>query len=266
MEHHSYKDLTKDQRWKIAEKLAEDRLEAINDRLEEVIIPRTFYARCGKRLLDIIVGFIACVICLPINIMIGVITLLDVGRPIFFTQKRTGKDGQNFTILKFRNMKIAYDERGEMLPADQRVTKWGKFVRKTSLDELLNFWSVLKGDMSIIGPRPLPPEYLVRYNKRHRTRLAVRPGLECPPWKPTDHAWTWQEHLDNDVWYVEHLSLKTDIFMCFKLVQYAFDKKSTLARSQATTGTFEGYSEDGVAITVEEIPQDYIDWVFDRTK
>lgn len=262
MECHTHKDLTRDMRWKIAKKLAADRLDGINVKLKDVKVKDTFYTRHGKRLLDFVLSLIAFIITLPINLGIGIITLITLGMPLFFVQERTGKDGKPFKIVKFRNMKIAYDKNGDLLPSSQRLTKWGKFVRKTSLDELLNFWSILKGDMSIIGPRPLPPEYAIRYHKRHRARLAVRPGLECPPWQVIDHARTWQEQLDNDVWYVEHISFKTDIMMCIRLVQYAFSRKNSTARSEAGHKTFEGYTVDGKVLTVEEIPQEYIDWVF----
>ena len=156
-------------------------------------------------------------------------------------------------------MRNTVDERGELLPAAQRVTRFGKFVRKTSLDELLNFLSIFKGDMSIIGPRPLVPEYSHRYNKRHAARLAVRPGLECPPRELNENVWTWQEQLDNDVWYVENLSLKVDCIMAINLVKFAFDRKSATARATAQRGTFMGYSEDGVAINMAGVPQEYID-------
>ena len=251
--------LTKDMRWHIAEQLANDRLEEINANLKEVLFKETLYTKYGKRLLDLVLASVAFVITLPINTIIGVITLFDVGYPLLFKQIRSGKNGKPFTIIKFRNMRNTYDERGELLPADQRVTKWGKLVRKTSLDELLNFISIIKGDMSIIGPRPLPPEYLIRYNKRHKARLKVKPGLECPPHEVLDHAWSWQEHLDNDIWYVEHISIKTDILMCIRLVQYVFNKKSSEVRSKAGSGTFMGYDLSGKAIRLEQVPQEYIE-------
>lgn len=266
MEQFTYKDLTREMRWEIAEKLANDRLSIVNSQLEDVVVPNTIYTRYVKRFLDFSIALVAFSVSLPINMVIGGITFFDVGMPLFFMQQRTGKDGKLFKIVKFRNMRIAYDDRGEMLPPEQRVTKWGRFVRKTSLDELLNFWSVLKGDMSIIGPRPLPPEYTIRYHKRHKARLAVRPGLECPPWKPIDHARTWQEHLDNDVWYVEHISFKTDVIMCLRLVQYAFNRKNTAVRSEAGGKIFEGYTLDGQVLTVDQVPQEYIDWVFEKNR
>ena len=162
-------------------------------------------------------------------------------------------------LIKFRNMRNTTDEKGELLPPAQRVTKFGKFVRKTSLDELLNFWSILKGDMSLIGPRPLVPEYTHRYNKRHKQRLAVRPGLECPPRELNNRVWTWQEQFENDVWYVENVSFLTDCKMIVNLIRFALDRKSANARAMAERGTFMGYDLDGIAINLDGVPQEYID-------
>lgn len=253
-------DLTKAQRWFIANELARDRLPAIDEKQQQVEAKKTFYARFGKRALDIVISGCALVITLPINLIIGCITFFDVGRPLFFTQKRTGRDGRPFVIVKFRNMKNTVDERGELLPASQRVTRFGKFVRGTSLDELLNFWSIFKGDMSIIGPRPLPPEYASRYSKRHRGRLSVRPGLECPP-RFFNRPWTWQEQFENDVWYVENVSFRVDCMMIGNLMKYALSPKSAAQRSTAQRGIFMGYDLNGCAITLEQVPQDYIDRV-----
>ena len=191
--------LTKKMRWYVADRLAEDRLSEINSHLEDVHPRKTFYTEHGKRIIDIIVSLVALIVTAPINVFIAIGTLIDVGRPLLFHQERLGKDGRIFHISKFRNMKNIRDARGELLPASQRVTKFGKMMRKTSLDELLNFWSILKGDMSVIGPRPLVPEYYGRYNKRHKMRMAVRPGLECPPRENFGHVWTWQEQFDNDI-------------------------------------------------------------------
>lgn len=254
-------ELTKKQRWEVADLLASERLPHLNKSLEDVNPSRTLYARFGKRLFDIVLSAFALVVTLPINLVIGVATYLDLGRPLFFKQERVGRDGATFTIVKFRNMRETRDERGELLPPSERVTKLGVFLRKTSLDELLNFWSVLKGDMSIIGPRPLVPEYTHRYNKRHRMRLAVRPGLECPPRHLGGHVWTWQEQFDNDVWYVEHLSFRTDCLMVINLVRFALDKRSAQARATAKRGTFMGYDEAGHAINLDGVPQEYIDYV-----
>lgn len=251
-------ELTKEMRWYIADRLAEDRLPIVNTKCQTVIPRDTFYTRHGKRMIDIAVSALALIVTLPVNTILGICTLLDVGRPIFFRQERLGKDGKLFTIVKFRNMRDTKDERGELLPPDQRVTKFGKFMRKTSLDELLNFWSILKGDMSLIGPRPLVPEYKHRFNKRHIMRLAVRPGLECPPRMSTHQIWTWQEQFENDIWYVENVSFRTDCYMIWRLFIFTFDKRSAEARAIASRGIFMGYDLNGCAITLDEVPESYI--------
>ncbi len=252
--------LTRGQRWKIAGLLAQDRLPVINAKLDDVVPSKTLYSRFGKRAIDIVISGAAIVVTLPINVMLGIGAFIDVGRPVLFRQVRSGRGGRPFTIIKFRSMNNATDARGELLPASQRLTKFGTFIRKTSLDELLNFVSIFKGDMSLIGPRPLPPEYDGRYTKRHRARLAVRPGLECPP-RFFDRLWTWQEQFENDVWYVENVSFRTDCLMVANLVRYALSPKSSAARASVSRGVFMGYDLNGVAITLEEVPQEYIDVV-----
>lgn len=252
-------EIPKEIRLKIAEDLAEDRLELINSRLEDVIPKRTFYTRFVKRLFDIVASFVFLLLTLPFNLVFAVITYFDVGCPILFRQERVGKDGKSFEIIKFRNMREDIGKNGELLPPDQRVTKFGSFMRKTSCDELLNFWSILKGDMSLIGPRPLLPEYTYRYNKRHIMRLAAKPGLECPSWKRLDHVWTWQEQLDNDVWYVENVSFWVDCKMIVKLALFALDQKNASARVNAKRGIFMGYSENGTAVSMDQVDDAYLE-------
>lgn len=245
----------------IGRKLAADRRMTV-DFIQDDVRPATgLYARYGKRCLDIALSAIALVVTLPINLVIAIVTLADLGRPLFFRQVRVGKDAERFTIVKFRNMTEERNKKGDLLPPEQRVTKWGKFVRKTSLDELLNFWSIFKGDMSIIGPRPLPEVYLQRFSKRHMHRLNVRPGLECPPRHLGSSVWTWDDQLENDIWYVEHLSFKTDLIMVVNLVRFAFDRNSAVARAVAKRGSFMGYDLDGRAINDADIPAEYIEWV-----
>lgn len=246
-------------RWKIAEWLAEDRLPAVNKKQKPVVFHETFYTKYGKRFLDIVFSSIALILTIPVNLLIGIITFFDVGSPILFFQTRIGKNKKEFKIVKFRNMRNTLDERGELLPAVQRVTKFGKFVRKTSLDELLNFWSIFKGDMSFIGPRPLVPQYLIRYSDRHLARFCVKPGLECPPRNFRNPLRTWTDQFENDIWYVEHVSLKTDILQLVNLVRYTFDRKSTAVRSSASRGDFMGYDLDGVAINLQQVPEEYIE-------
>ena len=252
-------ELTKDERWYIADRLAAERLPEVNATCTPVHPSTTLYARYSKRVIDILISVICLIITLPINLIIFIITFFDVGRPIFFEQTRTGRNGKPFTIIKFRNMRNTRDEHGDLLPPAQRVTKFGKFVRKTSLDELLNFWSILKGDMSIIGPRPLLPEYEPRYSERHRGRLCVRPGLECPPRHRSDHMWTWNEQFENDIWYVENLSFRTDLLMAKNLVVFALDGKSAGARATGQRGAFTGYDAFGKAIAITDISEQELD-------
>lgn len=252
-------ELTKEMRWYIADRMAEERLKTVNANNKIVIPKKSFYVKYGKRVLDICLSGIILIITLPINIIIGIITYFDVGSPIFFNQKRLGQNGKEFYIVKFRNMKNIFDDRGELLPASQRITKFGNFMRKTSLDELLNFWSILKGDMSIIGPRPLVPEYETRYSVRHKMRMAVKPGLECPPYKDLEHIWSWEEQFENDIWYVENISFFTDCYLIWRLIKFTFNKENSNARSKALRGPFTGYSDDGKALSLDEVPQYLID-------
>lgn len=254
----AYPTPTEAERCRVAALMAEERLGAINAKLAPVIPKTGFYTRYGKRALDIVFALTALLVTLPLNLLIGVVTYFDVGRPILFRQRRAGLDGRLFTVVKFRNMQEIRNEAGELLPPAERLTRWGRFVRKTSMDELLNFISVLKGDMSVIGPRPLLPEYLPRYHRRHRMRHSVRPGLECPPREQGCHVWTWQQQLDNDIWYVENVSFWVDCKMMWYLMRFMLHGSNAQARAEAARGFFMGYSETGIAMEWGDVPQQYI--------
>ena len=163
--------------------------------------------------------------------------------------------GKHFTIVKFRNMNNKTDADGKPLPPSQRVTKFGKIMRKFSLDELLNFWSVLKGDMSIIGPRPLPVFIYERMSDRHQMRSAVRPGLECPRVIELDYEDTckYQRSYENDIWYVEHVSFIQDVKMIFLLIKMVFNfkKRGNQAKGEGVS-YFVGYDEDGHALSMNK--------------
>lgn len=249
----------------LAEYLRDERLDKVNKVFVSDDFKETIYTKYVKRILDIVIIIPAIIITLPINVILGLLTLVVLGRPLFFFQDRVGKNGKLFKLVKFRNMTNERDENGELLPAQQRLTRFGKIVRRTSLDELLNFYSILKGDMSIIGPRALPPVYCERYSARHASRLKVRPGLECPPRKLIDHERSWDEQFDNDCWYVRNISFKTDLIMLFRLVEFTFNRKNAKMRARCEKGSFIGYSLDGKAIsnydlddeTVEKILKNY---------
>lgn len=204
----------------------------------ELKIVETFYVKYVKRGLDIIISLIAVILTLPINLIIGIFTILDVGFPVFFIHERPGLGEKPFKMIKFRNMTNERDSEGNLLPANERVTKFGKFVRTTSLDELLQFWLILQGKMSIIGPRPLLMSYLPRYNIRQHMRHAVKPGLECPLENYSSEGTTWEERLENDVWYVENISFKTDFIMIVRLIKLVFNSKRSKIRGEKIDSEF----------------------------
>lgn len=256
--------LTREMRLEVADCIKRDNLKSTN-RLHAPVNPRkTFYSRFVKRGVDIVISGLALIITSPINLALCIGTALDVGRPIIFKQERTGKDGKPFYIIKFRNMTNATDSNGDLLPARDRITKFGAFVRKTSLDELLNFWSIFKGDMSLVGPRPLKAETADRFSNRHASRMAVRPGLECPILHDFGHAPGWDERLENDVWYVEHVSFATDVRMLLGVIRMTFDAKARRYRANANGGGFMGYDCEGHAIDQASIPEKYLDEVLLR--
>jgi lipopolysaccharide/colanic/teichoic acid biosynthesis glycosyltransferase len=193
-----------------------------------------FYVRRIKRLFDFIISLICCIITIPTNLLIAVITFFDVGRPLFFKQKRVGKDLRLITIYKFRNMRNTCDENGVLLPPEKRVTKIGKVIRAASLDELLQFWNILFGQMSIIGPRPLPANYLERYTDEQILRHRVNPGLECPYMAVRGQHENWNNRFDNDIRYVNNISLRTDTLQVIRLVRLLFDRQNNSIRKNGS--------------------------------
>ena len=233
------------------------------NRNSKLITPKnTLYTRVIKRALDIMVSLPVVLVLTPLNLVFAVCTYLDVGSPILYKQTRTGKDGKPFILYKFRNMNENKDENGKLLPAVQRVTKFGKFMRKFSLDELLGFWSVLKGDMSIIGPRPLPVFFDDRMTERHKMRNTVRPGLECPRVIKLDgeDIGPYHRQFENDVWYAENVSFWLDMKMIFLLVKMVFSLK-TRGIHAGGGSYFVGYDENGIAYGMRRAKIKYPDFV-----
>lgn len=261
MAKYDYDKLSEEIHIELARRIAEDNLLNSNQFYREPVIKNTFYTMFGKRIIDVGVSTVALIVSLPINVVIGVITFFDVGSPLFFKQKRMGKDGKLFTMIKFRNMTNEIDENGVLLRSDLRVTKWGKFVRSSSLDELLNFINVFKGDMSIIGPRPLPESYRGRFNNYHEARHKVKPGLDCPLRDPSK-LMTWENRLENDIWYAENISFSTDLKLIWLLVRETLFGKDKAIRAEGfNEGTFMGYFEDGRVMDSNQIPEKYYDEV-----
>ncbi len=241
----------------IAQMVAVDNLDAVNAGSTEVCPKDTLYTRHVKRALDVLLAAPCVVMTFPVNMVLGILTYLDVGDPVLFRQSRLGKDNRPFDLVKFRNMTNETDENGNLLPASERTTKLGAFVRSKSLDELLNFWFILRGDMSFIGPRPLPVEFLDRYSDRHRQRTAVKPGLECPTLESDGHVRLYQEQFENDIWYVENVSFKVDCKMVLALFKMVFNRKERSDHAVVGGGYFVGYDSEGNAFSMRRIPEEY---------
>ncbi len=164
-----------------------------------------------KRIFDFIISLILLILLSPFLLVIALLVRIFLGAPVLFKQKRPGLKGKPFVLYKFRTMTNAKDEQGHLLPDEQRLTKFGQFLRSTSLDELPELFNVLKGDMSLVGPRPLLMEYLPLYSKEQMRRHDVRPGITGWAQVNGRNAITWQEKFKMDVWYVDHLSLVLDL-------------------------------------------------------
>ena len=170
-----------------------------------------FYEKYVKRLADIVCSLVVLVLFWWLYIILAVLVRFKLGSPILFKQQRPGKNEKIFNMYKFRTMTDARDDNGELLPDEVRLTRFGKALRATSLDELPEIFNILKGDMSLIGPRPLLVQYLPRYNEEQHHRHDVRPGLTGYAQAHGRNAVSWEEKFDMDVWYVNHVSMKTDI-------------------------------------------------------
>lgn len=193
-----------------------------------------------KRLFDIFVSLISLVIFFPLLVLISVLIFFKLGSPIFFCQKRPGLHGHSFKMLKFRTMLDAFDNNGEPLPDKMRLTKFGNFLRSTSLDELPGLWNVLKGDMSLVGPRPLLEEYLELYTPEQARRHEVRPGITGWAQINGRNAISWEDKFKLDVWYVENQSLKLDFKILFLTVKKVFIRDGISASDHVTMEKFKG--------------------------
>lgn len=185
------------------------------------------YARFFKRFIDIAVSLIALILLSPILLILIIVGMIAMGGNPFFTQQRPGKISKKtgkekvFKLVKFRTMSNQKDKDGNLLPDAVRLNKYGRILRSTSLDEIPEFWNILKGDMSLIGPRPLLTSYLEHYNEREHRRHLVRPGLTGLAQVSGRNALTWKDRFEKDIYYVEHISFRMDmkiVFMTFKKV------------------------------------------------
>ena len=194
----------------------------------------------AKRVVDVgLAGFVLAVTA-PIWLVLGCAVLLTMGRPVLFRQQRAGRDARPIRVVKYRTMSAEVDATGALLPDGDRLTRVGRWLRRTSLDELPQFLSVLSGDMSLVGPRPLPMAYVDRYSPRQRRRLEVDPGLTGWAQVNGRNSVSWPERLELDVWYVEHRSLWLDLCIMVRTVGVVVSGSGVSADGEATMAEFTG--------------------------
>lgn len=212
--------------------------------------PYGVYERFIKRPLDCLLSALALIVLSPLLLVVSILIRIDMGSPVIFRQHRIGKNEKEFSMYKFRSMVDARDENGVFLPDDKRITKLGTLIRKTSVDELLSLINILKGDMAIIGPRPLPTRYLERYNEEQRRRHEVRPGLSNPSTANGRNSQTWEKQFEGDIWYVDHISFLTDVRSLIDTVKVVFNHNGATADDGGARGEFIGIAN------VEELKTD----------
>lgn len=197
-----------------------------------------------KRLFDLVIAGILLILLAPLLAAIALASLLTLGRPVFFRHLRPGKDAKLFTVLKFRTMRQATDETGRILPDEKRMTRYGSFLRRTSLDELPELVNVLRGDMSLVGPRPLLPEYLPLYSPAQARRHLVRPGITGWAQVNGRNAVSWEEKFKYDVWYVDHRTFWLDLQILGLTIHRVLAGAGISEPGQATMRAFAGKPED----------------------
>jgi len=195
--------------------------------------------RCRvKRMLDLLIALVALIVLAPVIGIVMVVIRLVMGSPVIFRQRRAGMFGRPFDMLKFRTMSDARDDQGQLLPDEQRLTRLGAFLRRTSLDELPQLWSVLKGDMSLIGPRPLPVEYLPLYTPDQYRRHTVPAGIVGWASVCGRNLNTWEKKYELDLWYVDNWSLLLDLRIMLKAIPTAISGSGVSAEGLATCSKF----------------------------
>ena len=197
-----------------------------------------------KRLLDIIIASIALILLSPLYLYVAYKVKKNLGSPVLFRQVRPGLHGKPFEMIKFRTMRDAVDAQGNSLPDSKRLTPFGKMLRSSSLDEMPELWNVIKGDMSIVGPRPLLTEYLLLYNDQQAKRHNVRPGMTGHAQVNGRNAIGWEEKFKLDTWYVENQSTLLDFKIMFKTVHKVLAKDNISAEGEATMTKFVGSKTD----------------------
>lgn len=202
-----------------------------------------FYERVTKRILDFTLSLLALIVLSPVFLVVAILVHIKLGSPVLFRQDRPGKDEKIFSLYKFRTMTDARDESGVLLPDEVRLTHFGRILRSTSLDELPELVNILKGDMSIVGPRPLLVKYLPLYNEEQKHRHDVRPGLTGWAQANGRNAISWEEKFALDVWYVQNISFLVDVKVIFLTVKEVFCREGISSAHSVTMEEFSGAKE-----------------------
>ena len=198
------------------------------------------YRKFGKRFFDLVLVIPGLILISPMLLLVAIVAKLKIGSPVLFQQERPGIHGKIFKMIKFRSMRNDRDANGELLPDEVRLVPFGKLLRATSLDEFPELWNVIKGEMSLVGPRPLLAKYLDRYNPTQARRHEVRPGITGWAQINGRNAITWEEKFDYDVWYVDNLSFFLDVKILALTVLKVFKRSGTSAEGHATMPEFLG--------------------------
>ena len=203
-----------------------------------------FYRKYGKRIFDIILSLIAIVVLLPVLIVVALLVRTKLGRPVIFKQQRPGLNGKIFTLYKFRTMTGERNKKGDLLADRIRLTKFGEFLRSTSIDELPELFNIVKGDMSIIGPRPLLVDYLPLYNDHQKKRHKVRPGLSGLAQVNGRNTLSWEDKFDYDVEYTESISFIKDLKILLLTLKKVLDREGINSDTSSTMEHFKGSERD----------------------
>jgi len=201
------------------------------------------YRKYFKRILDILISGLALIILSPILLITAILVKVKLGSPVIFTQKRPGKDEEIFKMYKFRSMTDERDTEGNLLPDEMRLTKFGKLLRSTSLDELPELWNIFKGDMSIVGPRPLLVQYLPLYDEFQKQRHKTRPGLTGLAQVNGRNTLTWEDKFELDVKYVENITIINDMKIIFNTIITVFKSEDISSDTSVTMELFQGNDE-----------------------
>ena len=216
--------------------------------IEKQTVPhkKGFYERFIKRPQDFLCSLLAIIVLSPVMLITAILVRTKLGSPVIFKQERPGLNGKIFKLYKFRSMIDKKDEKGNLLPDEERLTHFGKVLRSTSLDELPELFNILKGDMAVVGPRPLLVKYLSRYNEHQARRHEVRPGFTGYAQVNGRNALTWEEKFDEDIYYVDHISFLMDWKIIFKTVVTVLKREGISSQTSSTMEEFFGTPDNPV--------------------